>query len=67
MDQRVKVRIRNRKEMDMKQGSLEMKMGQGEIRIGVPVWGYTECNSIPDWGESEGLVSKRIVLSRYSN
>ena len=30
--------------MEMKQGSLETKMGQGEVRIGVPVWGYTECN-----------------------
>ena len=44
MDQRAKVRVGNRKVMDMKQGSLKTKMGQGEIRIGVPVKGYTECN-----------------------
>ena len=47
MDQRVKVRIGNRKVMEMKQGSLETKMGQGEVRIGVLVWGYTECNTVP--------------------
>ena len=40
----VKVRMGNRKVMDTKQGSLGMKMGQGGIRIGVLVWGYTECN-----------------------
>ena len=42
MDQRVKVRMGNRKVMEMKQGSLETKMGQGEIRIGVLVQGYME-------------------------
>ena len=46
MDQRVKVRIGNRKVMETKQGSLETKMGRGEIRIGVLVRGYTECNTL---------------------
>ena len=46
MDQRVKVRIGNREVIEMKQGSLEMKMGRGEVRIGVLVWGCTECNTI---------------------
>ena len=46
MESRVKVRMENRKVMDTNQGSLETKMGRGQIRIGVPVWGYTECNSI---------------------
>ena len=45
MDQRVKVRMGNRKVMEMKQESFGNKMGYREIRIGVPVWGYTECNS----------------------
>ena len=43
-DQRVKVRMGNRKVMEMKQGSLETKMGQGEIRIRVLIQGYTGCN-----------------------
>ena len=30
--------------MEMKQASLETKMGQGEVRIGVLVQGHTECN-----------------------
>ena len=37
--------MENRKVMDMKQGSLETKMGRGEIRIGVLVQGYTEYNN----------------------
>ena len=37
MDQRVKVRIENRKVMDMKQGSLKMKMGGWGEMIGVLV------------------------------
>ena len=28
----------------MKQGSLETRMGQGEVKVGVPVQGCTECN-----------------------
>ena len=39
----------NRKVMEMKQGSLETKMGQGEIRIGVPVQGYIECKTELTW------------------
>ena len=46
MDQRVKVRIGNRKVIEMKQGSLEMRIRQGEVKVGVSVWGCTECNSI---------------------
>ena len=38
MDQRVEVRIGNRKVMEMKQESLGTKMGQGEVKVGVPVW-----------------------------
>ena len=45
MDQRVKVRIGNRKVIETKQGSLEMRMGQGEVKVGVPVWGCTEYNT----------------------
>ena len=45
-DQKFKVRIGNRKVMKTKQGSLETKMGWGEIRIRVPVQGYTECNTL---------------------
>ena len=41
MDQRVKVRIGNRKVM-------ETKMGRGEVMIRVLVWGYTECNTEVD-------------------
>ena len=44
MDQRVKVRMGNRKVTDMKQGSLGTNMRQGEVRIGVLVQGYIECN-----------------------
>ena len=47
-DQRVKVRIRNRKVMEMKHGSLEAKMGRGEVRVGVLVQGCTECNKLPN-------------------
>ena len=47
-DQRVKVRIGNGKVMEMKQGSLEMKMGQWEVKIRVLVRGCTECNSQAD-------------------
>ena len=43
-DHRVKVRTGNKKVMEMKQGSLETKMGRGEIRIRVLVQGYMECN-----------------------
>ena len=39
--------------MDTKQGSLETKMGQGKVRIGVPIWGYTECNKIPLLGKKK--------------
>ena len=39
----------NRKVMDMKQGSLGMNMGEGEIGIRVPVWGYMECNNSKVW------------------
>ena len=47
MDQRVKVRIGNRKVMDTKQGSLEMKMGQGsEFRYGVTQSVTLTSNSI---------------------
>ena len=45
MDQRVKVRIGNIKVIETKQGSLEMRMGQGEIKVGVLVWGCTGCNT----------------------
>ena len=34
--------------METKQGSLEMKTGRGEVRIGVPVQGYPEYN-IYNW------------------
>ena len=44
MDQMVKVRIGNRKVMEMKQGSLETKMRQGGVMVRVPVRGCTECN-----------------------
>ena len=37
MDQRVKVRIGDRKVIEMKQGSLETRMGRGEVKVGVPV------------------------------
>ena len=30
--------------METKQGSLETKMGRGEVKVRVPVWGCTECN-----------------------
>ena len=33
MDQRVKVRTENRKVIEMKRGSLEARMGRGEIKI----------------------------------
>ena len=46
MDQRVMVRIGNRKVIEMKQGSLETIMERGEVKVGVLVWGCTECNSI---------------------
>ena len=46
MDQRVKVRIGNRKVIEMKQGSLEMRMGRGEVKVRVLVWGCTECNRL---------------------
>ena len=49
MDKRVKVRIGTRKVIETKQGSLETKIEQGEIRIGVLVWGYTECNTQDHW------------------
>ena len=44
MDQRVKVRIGNRKVIETKQGFLEMRMGWGEVRVRVPVQGWIECN-----------------------
>ena len=60
-DQRVKVRMGNRKVMNTKQGSLEMNMGWGEIRIRVPVQGYTECNiAVLRGAEVIGGVVKRL-------
>ena len=41
----VKVRIGNRKVIETKQGSLEMRMGQGKVKVRVPVWGCTECDT----------------------
>ena len=38
MDQRVKVRIGNRKVIEMKRGSLETRMGRWEVRVGILVW-----------------------------
>ena len=52
MDQRVEVRIGNRKVMELKQGSLETEMGREEVRVGVLVWGCTECNSRRKIGEN---------------
>ena len=46
MDQRGKVRIGNRKVIETKQGSWETRMGQGEIKVGVPVQGCIGCNSM---------------------
>ena len=45
IDQKGKVRIGNTKVIEMKQGSLETRMGQREVKVGVSVWGCTECNS----------------------
>ena len=45
-DQRAEIRTRNRNVIEMKQGFLEMRMGQGGSEVGVLVWGCTECNII---------------------
>ena len=58
MDQRVKVRIGNRKVIETKQGSLEMRMGRGEVKVRVPVWGCIECNS---------MTISIILKTRYGN
>ena len=47
LDQRGKVIIGNRRVIEMKQGSLEMGMGWGEVKVEVLVWGCTECNKHP--------------------
>ena len=44
MDQRVKIRMENRKVMDMKQGSWKQTWDKGETGIGVLVQGCIECN-----------------------
>ena len=46
MDQRVKVRIENRKVIDTKQWSWKQKWDKGGTGIGVLVQGCKECNSL---------------------
>ena len=39
-----KIRTRNRNVIEMKQGFLDTRIGQGGSKLGVPVQGCTECN-----------------------
>ena len=71
MDQRGKVRIGTEKVIEMKQGSLEMRMGCRVVKVGVLVWGCTECNTTPPQHQiythifSSNISPLLLILSLY--